>query len=151
MPGDKFVRRRIVWPCLEVVASRNYSFWGLHSRSLSLLCFAWGLGREQFSLSLSLHFTSLLRGSLSLSLFLSAGHRGRLARPAGIQPTRPPPCASERTALGCLLTAAPTTKWDLCFRVASPTLNTRDPPHPGLITGPLWLPVVNVQIPGLAL
>ena len=56
-----------------------------------------------------------------LSFFLSAGLRGRLARPSGFQPARPPPCVSERTALGCLLTAAKTTKWELCFRVASPT------------------------------
>ena len=71
-----------------------------------------------------------------ISFFLSAGHGGRLARPAGIQPTRPPPCASERTALGCLLTAAQATKWDLCLRVASPTLNTRDPRIPASSPGP---------------
>ena len=99
--------------------------------------------------SLSLSLCLALSSSTRTGVFLSAGHRGRLARPAGIQPTHPPPCASERTALGCLLTAAQTTKWDLCFRVASPTRNTRDPPHPGLITGPLWLPVVNVQARGL--
>ena len=83
---------------------------------------------------------------ISPSFFLSAGLRGRFARPSSFQPARPPPCVSERTALGCLLTNYKVGAVFSCSKPHPLTLGT--PRIPASSPGPYGYQSSTTKFPG---